>query len=224
MSDDYNQSPFGGDDDEFAINSESRCACLLILDKSGSMRGQPIRELNEGMKTLREELLEDSLAAKRAEIGVLSFGPVTEERGFATVDRFDPPQLKAEGTTPMGEAIERGIALINQRKQRYRDNGIGYYRPWIFLITDGAPTDKWSNARDLVHQGESDGAFAFFPIGVQEARMDILEQISVRQPRKLNELQFRELFQWLSASLRQVSHSRVGDKVELPTPTGWEAV
>jgi uncharacterized protein YegL len=176
------------------------------------------------LTTLREELIEDELASLRAEVGIISFGPVAMEHDFVTVDNFSPPTLKASGTTPMGEAIERGIEHIRERKQRYRNAGISYYRPWIFLITDGAPTDKWKQAAEFVRQGENDGEFAFFAIGVRGARIDVLEQISVRQPRKLHELSFRELFQWLSASLRAVSHSRVGERVELPETTGWEAV
>jgi uncharacterized protein with von Willebrand factor type A (vWA) domain len=38
------QKPFGTDD--FALNPEPRCPCLLLLDVSGSMAGEPITELN----------------------------------------------------------------------------------------------------------------------------------------------------------------------------------
>jgi uncharacterized protein YegL len=224
MSAYYEQEAFNPYVTEFADNPESRCPCLLILDTSGSMQGEPIRELNQGLITLRDELLEDDLASKRAEIGVISFGPVIPEREFTTVEQFDPPTLKAAGTTPMGEAIEHGIERIKQRKETYKQAGVGYYRPWIFLITDGAPTDSWKHAAKLVREGEDDESFAFFAIGVKGARMDVLEQIAVRQPRKLQELQFRELFQWLSASLKAVSRSRTDEKVGLPETTGWEAV
>ncbi|MCC7136615.1 MAG: hypothetical protein IT528_09535, partial [Nitrosomonas sp.] len=44
---------------EFADNPEPRCPCLLLLDVSGSMQGQPIVELNAGLTTFKDELAAD---------------------------------------------------------------------------------------------------------------------------------------------------------------------
>lgn len=223
------QTPFGVDFSvaEFADNPEPRCPCVLLLDNSWSMNGNPIAELNEGLAMFKEELLADSLASKRVEIAIISFGPVQVVNDFQTAEHFTPPQLIAQKDTPMGAAITQGIELLNQRKALYREHGIPFFRPWVFLITDGTPTDDWKPAASAIRQGEESRAFAFFAVGVEGANLEILQHISARQPVRLRGLRFRELFQWLSNSMRSVSRSVPGTEVPLSNPTGpdgWATV
>jgi uncharacterized protein YegL len=235
---------------EFAENPEPRVPCVLLLDTSGSMAeivanaghdtGETVQQdgktyrvvsggttridlLNEGLITLKQTLADDSLASKRAEIAIVTFGGmVTTIQDFVTAEHFQPPHLQASGGTPMGQAIMQGLDMIAQRKATYRANGISYYRPWVFLITDGGPDpkDPWQTAAAQVKQGEASKSFAFFTVGVEGADLDVLAQIATRAPVKLKGLNFRELFLWLSQSMQAVSQSSPGDKVSLPPP-GW---
>jgi uncharacterized protein YegL len=218
-------------------NRDPRVACVLLLDTSSSMSGAPIESLNRGYDTLREALSEDPLARKRTEIGVITFGgsarlavPFTEGRDLSAAS------FAAEGMTPMGAAIELGLDQLIARKQTYKDAGLEYFRPWLFVITDGAPTDgaTFTTAAARAREIEAKRGVAVFPVGVAGADMTTLAQLSTtREPLMLDGLKFVELFQWLSASMSVVSQSSPGgsdeqiaaneqyEQTPLPSPGGW---
>jgi len=212
----------------FIDNPEPRCPCLLLLDTSGSMNGKPIAELNAGLRVFQEELNADSMAAQRVEVAIMTFGPVNVLSDFQTADMFHPPTLSPTGDTPMGSAIMQGLDMLEARKNIYKQAGVAYYRPWVFLITDGAPTDSYLAAAERVRQGDNSSkkSFSFFAVGVEGADMTKLAQICSpdRPPLKLQGLSFRELFTWLSSSLGGVARSQPGQLVALPAPTGWSSV
>lgn len=218
---------------EIANPQHPHCATVLALDISGSMSGNKIRQVNEGLAAFRDDVLSDDLARKRVEAAVVTFGSATMlAQGFCSMDSFAPATFKADGSTPMGEAILRSIEVLRERKAMYRRVGTDYYRPWIFLITDGEPTDMkpgdelWRRVVEEVHGGEASHEFLFFGVGVEPANMDMLRRICPpeRPPLQLRPGRFRDMFEWLSRSQRHISASRVGEQLALPPaagPDGW---
>src|SRR5438445_5562669 len=159
---------------EIANPQHPHCATVLALDISGSMSGDKIRQVNEGLAAFRDDVLTDDLARKRVEAAVVTFGSRVElAHPFSSMEAFAPATFKAGGSTPMGEAILKSIEAIRVRKQMYREVGTDYYRPWIFLITDGEPTDMhpgdelWQRVVAEVHGGEAAREFLFFGVGVE---------------------------------------------------------
>jgi len=215
--------------DNFAENPEPRVPCILLLDVSSSMAGAPIAELNDGLRAFKDELTADSLASKRVEAAVVTFGQEVQTLcDFTTAENFQPPTLEPAGMTPMGRAVHHALDMLEDRKQTYKTNGIAYYRPWVFLITDGAPNDEgWEAAAQRAAAGDTAKGYALFAVGVGDANMEVLKMFSARAPLKMKGLRFRELFLWLSSSLRSVSRSTPGDDVPLQNPTapdGWASV
>jgi len=212
-------------------NSEARCICLLLLDTSDSMKDKPIRALNEGLTLLETQLKENLLTRARVEVGILTFGSggVNMAKNFTSVADFIAPVLTTGGGTPMAQAIETGLDTLRQRKDQYAKGGIPCYTPWVFLMTDGQPTDmeNWPSALRRVKEATSEDVsrkrkadFVFFAIGVGEnADMQLLSALTPRCLH-IDQVDFRELFLWISESLDRIAESRPGDQVTTP-PVGF---
>jgi uncharacterized protein YegL len=222
---------------EFAANPERRCPVVLVLDTSGSMSGDPIKMVNDGVRKLEEQLRADVLASLRVELAIVTFGgdarvmdvrgeggSPTAQTAFVTMENFQAPVLHANGGTPMGDAVQMALKLLRERKDIYQQGGISYYRPWLMLISDGAPTDNnWQQAAmDSVAEEQRKGV-SVFPVAVENASLEVLQQFSASQPPlKLRDVDhFGELFTWLSDSLSAIANSQPGQQVPLPSPGGW---
>jgi len=172
--------------------------------------------------------MRDPLASRRVEVAVVTFdSEVKERQGFVTADQFQPPTLTAQGLTHMGAGIHKALDIIQARKAQYRANGIAYYRPWVFMITDGEPQGEpdgiVQQAARRINGDEDNKRVAFFAVGVENANMTRLSQMVVRTPVKLIGLNFVEMFLWLSRSTQVVSHAQIDEQIALPPP-GWGTV
>jgi uncharacterized protein YegL len=211
---------------EFVMNPAKRCPLVLLLDISGSMQGAPIQELNDGMVAFKQDLETDEIAMASVELLVITFGGLVQVmQDFTTIANFYPIPFTPQGNTPMGEAIELGLSKLEERKTSYKTNGIPYYRPWVWLLTDGAPTDgdKWRMAAQHVQEGVKSNKFLFFAVGVQNANMQKLQEIAppTTPPVMLKGLSFKAMFQWLSTSLKRVSAPHGSDQIGLPAINAW---
>lgn len=213
------------DDVRFVENREPRCACVALFDTSDSMKGDSIAQLNKEFAQLLSALKNDDLASLRVELAVITFGGTPKiVQDFDSVDRIELREFSASGNTPMAEAIRQGFAMLDERKAMYKANGVPYYRPWMFLLTDGQPTDDWEHAADTVREQERGKHVVFFAVGVDNANMEILKRISVREPRRLKDGKYAEMFEWLSTSLSDVVNSNPGDEMRLRPADGWGTI
>lgn len=213
--------------EDLVNNPTARVPVCLCLDVSGSMVGEKINELNQGIKLFYEAIKNDEIALLSAEISIVTFGTKAScIRDFTSLE-LEPnsPNLMAWGPTPMGEAVNLAIDLLEKRKNEYKENGVDYYQPWLVLMTDGDPTDDIFSAASKVVNLVNNRKLTVFPIGIgQDANMGVLAKFSPnRAPLRLQGLKFKEFFSWLSQSVSRVSQSTPGETVKLDVEgiKGW---
>lgn len=205
---------------EKPVNFEQKCPLALVLDISGSMDGEAIKELNEGLKIFQQQILGDLTALSRLETMLITFNDnVIVSQDFALLDKFTMPVLRASGSTKLVDAVRAAITRIDARKRYYKEQGLTYYRPYIILITDGNP-DKDQDVAGLekeIKDGINNHNFRFWSFGVTDADMNMLEKISDKEfpPQMLKGVQFVKFFKWLSKSMSSISKSRPDDKIDI---------
>lgn len=205
-------------------NPTPRCPCMLVLDTSGSMEGEPINELNAGLLTFMQEIQADEFAAYAIEVGIITVGGgVTEALPFTAatdIQGFHP--LSASGLTPLGQAVSLALQRLQERKDLYKKAGVPHYQSWLVIISDGEPTDDWQAAAQQAREMAQQRKLVSLSIGVQGANLNTLGMFSSKPALRLQGLQFREFFLWLSQSMIRVSASNSSaSEVSLPPVDSW---
>lgn len=225
-------------DTSFRNPSDFHQPCVILLDVSGSMNGaegtpvgaRPIDELYKAVKEFEEDLKKQRDINGCTEVSFITFGSeVKVIQPFTNADRFRIPELNAEGTTAMNEAIEKALEIIELQKSLYKKGEVDYYRPWIFLLSDGVPTD---NTRELIAKKKLKEAISghhvmFYPVKIgkwadeQHLRSYYPDNIRNKKVIVAKEGHFSELFRFFSNSIR-ASIKTGGDTtaIERVTPTG----
>ncbi|MEE3423029.1 MAG: VWA domain-containing protein [Succinimonas sp.] len=218
-------------DEDLINNPTPRVAVCFCLDVSGSMRGERINELNNGLSLFFDVLRKDEVAMYAAEIAVITFGGDSVEclRDFTNLSLSpEPPVLRAKGRTLMGEAVNLALEKLNHRKEEYRNSGVDYYQPWLILMSDGVPerNNELIRAKEATKKLITEKKLSVFSIGIgKDADMNELSDFSLpkRPALKLSGLKFREFFEWISKSVSKTSQSIPGENVKLDVNgiAGW---
>lgn len=149
---------------------------------------------------------------------------------FCPATQYHAPVLSAGGGISLNEAIEAGLDAIESRKTIYKSQGIDYYRPWLFVLTDGAPTDcyKENATMSRLRSAIENKKVVYMPMGIG-ANADIKklqeyypDSAKAKPVLKADANNFKEAFVWLSTSIAQVSHSdpTIASEITLPELPG----
>lgn len=218
---DFKEYRRDGKDNYDIINpQEQHLPCIVLVDTSGSMKAAE-GELLEGLQILGDSIKQDENARGRVELSVIGFDDEARIlQPFGPVDDYEVPDIDCAGTTALHEAVDLALNEIEARKDQYRREDTEYYRPWIFLLTDGVPTDVDNGAFGRLLDAQNKGKTIFFPVGIGNYDLNTLKGMHkdglVLEASYDN---FKNAFLWLSKSIASTSVSKPGTSVPLPDPT-----
>lgn len=198
-------------DMDFGGAESRRLPIYLLLDTSGSMAGAPIQAVNQGVNLLYNELMNDPSAIETVYLSVVTFDsqarvatPLTE------LTQFQPPTLNAGGSTSLGAALR----LLNDSLSRdiisNSPNRKGDYKPLVFLMTDGMPTDNWEQEADAIKNRTKQKVATIIALGCGGGvKQDTLKRITevVLMMDSVTPDQITQFFKWVSQSVSTASVS-----------------
>ena len=201
-----------------------RLPVYLLLDCSGSMVGEPIEAVKQGVKALLSELRGDPQALETAYLSVITFDssarqiiPLTE------LMLFKEPDIQAGGATALGGALNVLIDCIKTEVHKSTETQKGDWRPLVFILTDGSPTDigEFNKAAKLLTTVKTANIIAC--AAGSSANTSYLKQITenVLMMNTLSAGDMAQFFAWVSGSIKMSSKSidaAPGAAIELPPP------
>jgi uncharacterized protein YegL len=183
-----------------------RLPVYVLADCSGSMTGAPIESVKSGIRELHNELMGDPQTIESAYLSVITFNSDAEQLVPLTeLPMFSPPDLVASGTTSLGAALKLLVNRIENEVNETTEEQKGDWKPLVFLLTDGAPTDDWESAADVVRRNVSCNVIC---VACGEgAEPEVLKRVSetVMVMRDMTPDSFKQFFKWVSASIKQTS-------------------
>lgn len=119
-----------------------RLPVYLLLDTSGSMYGEPIEAVKNGVQAMFTALRSDPYALETAHISVITFDSKAQQVVPLTeVSTVQAPNISANGCTALGEALELLAKKIDTEVTKTTHEVKGDWKPLVFILTDGSPTD-----------------------------------------------------------------------------------
>jgi len=188
--------------------SVRRLPVYLLLDCSSSMIGQPIEQVRQGLRALLEDLSTEPMALETVFLSVITFHSTAQQLiPLIELMEFKEPQIQAHGTTALGAALQLLKECLEKEIRQNTEEQKGDWKPLVFLMTDGMPTDVWEGAADELKQQQNANVIAFAAgahadIGHLKRMTDIVLKSEELSPGTL-----KVFFQWMSRSILHTSQS-----------------
>lgn len=201
-----------------------RLPVYLLLDCSGSMMGEPIEAVRQGVKALLSELRGDPQALETAYLSVITFDSSARQiTPLTELMQFKEPEINASGATALGGALNVLIDCVKNEVRKSTDTQKGDWRPLVFILTDGAPTDIEAFNQAVQSMKSVKIANIIACAAGSNADTSYLKQVteSVLMMNTLSAGDMAQFFAWVSGSIKMSSKSldaKPGGAIELPPP------
>jgi uncharacterized protein YegL len=179
-----------------------RLPVYLVLDTSGSMTGEPIESLKNGVQVLISTLRQDPYALETAYLSVITFSTTAQQLVPLTeLSTFQMPDLHAAGTTSLGEALNLLAQRVEVEVARTTADQKGDWKPLVFIMTDGEPTDDWQKGLNEYRKRKFGMVIAC--AAGRAANTNVLKQVTdtVVQLDTADSSTIKAFFKWVSASI-----------------------
>lgn len=187
-----------------------RLPIYFLIDVSESMVGTPIEAVQDGMATIIQELRKDPYALETVCISIIIFaGKAKKLVSMEELYKFYPPKLPIGGGTSLGSALKFLIADIDQSVKKTTYEEKGDWKPLVFLLTDGVPTDSVDNAFEEWNR-KLRRKVNLVAISLGDAsNTALLGRITenVLLLNQTNAESYKEFFKWVTASIKTTSVS-----------------
>lgn len=203
-----------------------RLPIYFLIDVSESMVGEPIQQVQEGMRSIVQELRTDPYALETAFISIIAFaGKAKSLSPLTELYKFYPPTFPIGGGTSLGNALNYLMDDFDRTLVKTTLEKKGDWKPIVFLFTDGNPTDDTSSAFARWNSNYRKSAnIVAISIG-DNVNTQMLGKISdnVLRLNSTDETSFKAFFKWVTASIKATSVSVTDagvDEVQLVPTTG----
>lgn len=211
-------------------NTLRRLPIYLLLDCSGSMMGEPIEALKQGIKTLLTELKGDPQAVETAYLSVITFNSSAQQvTPLTELINFKEPDINANGATALGRALTLLIECIDREVNKTTNEQKGDWQPLVFILTDGSPSDteEFNKAIKLLNQNKIANIVAC--AAGSKSNTTYLKQITnnVLMMNTISAGDMAQFFEWVSCSIKVSSKkidAKPNNEMELPPPEGFVVV
>ncbi|HDN25602.1 MAG TPA: VWA domain-containing protein [Thioploca sp.] len=203
--------------------SVRRLPVYLLLDCSSSMTGQPIEQVRQGLRALLDDLSTEPMAIETVYLSVITFHSTAQQLiPLTELMQFKEPHIQAHGATALGAALRLLQDCLETEVRKNTETQKGDWKPLVFLMTDGMPTDAWETVADDIKTQQIAHLIAF--AAGTGADVDNLKRITdiVLKSDELSPGALKAFFQWMSQSILRTGKSvqvmAQEMQVDLPPP------